>query len=76
MFITVTRSAAVSALAAGFAVRLDATGEIFQLGRKISKRACRRLMHQWADCAYKWCDRKKPIIYSVLIRQDQYFYQM
>lgn len=68
MFIKVTRSAAVSALASGCAVRLDATGEIFQLGRTISKRACRRLMHQWADCAYKWCDREKPITYSVLIQ--------
>lgn len=67
MFIKVTRSAAVSALVSGCAVRLDATGEIFQLGHTISKRACRHLMHQWADCAYKWCDREKPITYSVLI---------
>lgn len=68
MFIKVTRAAAVSALAAGLEVRLDTTGEIFQLDCTRSKRACRRLMHQWADCAYKWCDREKPIIYSVLIR--------
>lgn len=68
MFIKVTRSAAVSALAAGLEVRLDATGEIFQFGRKLSKRACRRFMHRWADYAYEWCDGEKPITYSVLIR--------
>ena len=47
MFIKVTRAHAVSALAAGYAIRLDATGEIWQLDLAChawSKRACRRFL--------------------------------
>lgn len=68
MFIKVTRAAAVSALAAGLEVRLDTTGEIFQLGCTRSKRACRRLLHRFADCTYEWYNQERPITYSILIR--------
>ena len=47
MFIKVTRAHAVSALSAGYAVRLDGTGEIWQLDLDFhhwSKRACRRFL--------------------------------
>lgn len=51
MFIKVTRSAAVSALAAGLEVRLDHTGEILQVGHPelVSKRYCRRLLSDFAE---------------------------
>ena len=49
MFIKVSRSAAVSALSAGLMVRLDATGEILQLGIPgLSKRASRRMLSNWS----------------------------
>lgn len=72
MFIKVTRSAAVSALAAGREVRLDTTGEIFQMEPNFrSKRACRRLLSNMADFGWYWYnfkDKKVPnISYSVRV---------
>lgn len=68
MFIKVTRSTAVSALAAGYEVRIDATGEMLQLGIPygLSKRACRRMLARWS-C---WHEENKVIqsTLSVLIR--------
>lgn len=71
MFIEVTRSAAVSALAAGREVRLNTTGEVFQLGVPRSKRACRRMMTRWNAFGWYWFkswDGKVPnISYSVRV---------
>ena len=68
MFIKVTRSAAVSALAAGYVVRVDATGDLLQLGVPycLSKRACRRMLARWSS----WHEEGKVIqsTVSVLIR--------
>ena len=68
MFIKVTRSAAVSALAAGYEVRIDATGEMLQLGIPycLSKRACRRMLARWSN----WYEEGKVIqsTFSVFIR--------
>lgn len=68
MFIKVTRSAAVSALAAGRIVRLNATGEMLQLDSPYckSKRACHRFLSRWAT----WFDGNGQLIqttFSVLI---------
>lgn len=69
MFIKVTRSAAVSALAAGQEVRIDATGELLQLNRPygMSKRACRRMLSRWS-CWFDSNDQIVQTTFSVLIR--------
>lgn len=54
MFIKVTRSAAVSALASGREVAMEVTGEIIQLGAPRSKRACRRLLARHARDGWDW----------------------
>lgn len=67
MFIKVTRSAAVSALSAGLMVRLDATGEMLQLGRPgLSKRACRRMLSRFS-C---WSDGSKIIQTTFSVYRD------
>ena len=73
MFIKVTRSAAVSALASGLEVRLDACGVIVSIdARTLSKRACRRMLSR----AYSdFCMPGDPVSFSVLLRQGQN-YQM
>ena len=69
MFIRVTRSAAVSAFAAGLEVRIDATGEILQLGKPygMSKRACHRMLSRWSRC-FNGNDQPIQTTFSVLIR--------
>lgn len=66
MFVKVTRSAAVSALASGLEVRLDATGEILQLDLDFhpwSKQAARRLLTRKRPF-----DQHRPVTFSVLLR--------
>jgi hypothetical protein len=58
MFIEVTRSEAISALASGREVGLPASGEILQLGVLRSKRACRRMLTMHARDAWDWHQMK------------------
>ena len=68
MFIKVTRSAAVSALAAGREVRLDATGEILQLEAATrSKRAARRILSRFCPLVSCMTGKYPQVTFSIRV---------